>query len=71
MSGEHDRPGDGVPHAVQPDDDTARMVVLTRPRLVALVLRLAAERGQRPPLPAALDSMPEDDLIALVRRLRT
>jgi hypothetical protein len=65
-----DDPTDGVPRVVRPDDDTARLVVLTRPRIVALVLRLCAERAQRPPLPAALAAMPDDDLIALVRRLR-
>lgn len=71
MSGEpSDEPGDGVPRAVRPDDDTARLVVMTRPRMVALVLRLCAERGERPPLPVALAVMPDEDLFSLVRRLR-
>ncbi len=65
-----DRPGDGVPRVVAPDDDTARLVVMTRPRMVALVRRLCAERGERPPLPAALAAMPDDDLLTLLRRLR-
>jgi hypothetical protein len=70
MSSDPTAPGDGVPCLVQPEADTARILVLTRPRLDALVRRLCEERGERPPLPAALAAMPDDDVIALVRRLR-
>lgn len=69
-SDQHHGGGDGVPRAINPDDDTAQIVVMTRPRLETLVRQLCAQRGEPPPLAAALAAIPIDDLIALVRRLR-
>lgn len=70
MSGDKPTDSDGVPRAVRPDDDTARVLVLTRPRLLVLARRLCAEQNDRSPIDAALAAMPDDHLIALVRRLR-
>ena len=70
MSGDKPTDRDGVPRVVRPDDDTAPLLVLTRPRLLALARRLCVERNERAPLDAALEAMSDDELITLVRRLR-
>ena len=70
MSGDKPTNRDGVPSAVRPDDDTTPLLVLTRPRLLALARRLCVERNERAPLDAALAAMPDAELITLVRRLR-
>lgn len=70
MSGDKPTDSDGVPRAVRPDDDTAPLVVLTRPRLLALARRLCVDRNERAPLDVALAAMPDDELVMLVQRLR-
>ena len=62
---------DGRPIAPVDDPgatDTARIVVMQRGPLKMLVVRLYALRGE-PPMPA-LDALTDDELRAMVRRLR-